>query len=408
MKKIAITVFALALATCGFAQKKNVSNAEAKLYDPVDYAGAKKLIEAAMEDPTTSNQAKTYWVASQVYFGLFSEQGTKKDMNQEYDIDDMSNNLIKAVDAYKKVAELDAMPNEKGQVKPKYAKQITQKLNVGADCLFNTAADNYFKQKYGQAVALWSKYIDLADSPAAEKLNLKSDTTYNQVKSYIIDASVKKNDGEFDAIALKYMEDLKADPKYSRAMYEWSYQAYSKKGDSEKTINTLKEAIKKFPNDNSYFVGSLINYYRENNKDAEALSYLDEAIASNPKETQYYLIKAQIFLRKENFDKAIECSKQAIGIQADNFNANYFCGYSYIRKGETAMDAAGKIKDNTKYKKAKDLALEQFKTAVTYLEKARSIDAKDVDNLNLLKNAYYRLGNGTKYNEIDDQIKKLK
>lgn len=399
MKKIAITVFALALATCGFAQKKNVSNAEAKLYDPVDYAGAKKLIEAAILDSTTANQTKTYWVASQVYYGLYTS---------ENDIEAKSENIIKAVDAYKKVAELDVLPNEKGQVKPKYAKQINSKLQLGADCLYNTGVDSYLQQKYGQAVTLWSKYIELADSPVAEKLNLKSDTTYNQIKSYIIEASVKKNNGDYDATALKYMNELKSDPKYARSMYEWSYQAYEKKGDSQNVISTLKEAIKKFPNDNSYFVGSLINHYRENNMDTEALAYVDEAIAQNPKDVQYYLIKAQIYLRKENFDKAIESSKKAIEVDPNNFNANYFCGFSYIKKGEAAMDVANKIKDNAKFKKAKDLALEQFKNSITFLENARSVNPNDVDNLSLLKTSYYRLGNGTKYNEIDALIKKLK
>lgn len=407
MKKIAMTMCILAMATCGFAQKKNVSAAEGKLYEPTDYNGAKNLIEAAMQDPTTSNQAKTYWIASQVYTKLYEEQDVKMNGQLDYDVNLMTESLIKAVDACNKVAELDVLPNEKGQVKPKYTKQLPSKVDKLSKSLFNAGAVNYQKENYKQAVELWNKYIDMADYPMAQSLNMKKDTLFNLTKYYTIDALAKLNNDNIDATSIKYMNDLKEDPKYSKTMYEWLYSTYSKKGDSDKAVNTLKEAIKKFPEDNSYFIGSLINYYVEQKRDNEALAYADEAIASNPKDAQYYLIKAQVYLQKENFDKAIGVAKEAIAVQPENFNANYYCGYSYIRKAEAAMDAANKIKDNNKYKAAKNMANEQFKNSIQFLEKARAIDPTDESNLQLLKSAYYRIGNGDKYSEIDAEIKNL-
>ena len=80
MKKIVMTAFMLAIATCAFSQKKNVSGAEGKLYEPVDLPGAKNQIELAMADPSTANQAKTYWVAGQVYFKIYEDEAKKKMM----------------------------------------------------------------------------------------------------------------------------------------------------------------------------------------------------------------------------------------------------------------------------------------------------------------------------------------
>ncbi|MBO7606025.1 MAG: hypothetical protein J6T28_00200, partial [Paludibacteraceae bacterium] len=61
MKKITITVFALALSMCGFAQKKLVRSAEGCLYEqPINFDQAIKDIETAMKDPSSSKMAYTY------------------------------------------------------------------------------------------------------------------------------------------------------------------------------------------------------------------------------------------------------------------------------------------------------------------------------------------------------------
>ena len=151
----------------------------------------------------------------------------------------------------------------------------------------------------------------------------------------------------------------------------------------------------------------MINYYLDNKKDAEAIAYVDEAIAKDPKNPQYYLIKAQLFVRQEAFSKAIDMSKKAIELDAENYDANFYCGFSYVKKAEAAMDKANNIKNDAKHKQAKRLAIEEFKKAIPYLEKARSINPKDTSNLNLLRTSYYRAGNGEMYNKIDKELKAL-
>ena len=244
----------------------------------------------------------------------------------------------------------------------------------------------------------------MADYPVMAKSNMKADTLYNEIKYYTVNAASSTESRE--AVALQYMNELKTEPKYSQTMYEWLYSTYQKKGDETNSVAILKEAVNKYPS-NAYFIGSLINYYLDNKKDAEAVAYVDDAISNDPRNVQYYLIKSKLYLQKSDFNKAIEVAKQAIAVEPNNFDANYFCGFAYVKNGERAYDRAGKIKDNKKYNAAVNLAKEQFKSAIPYLEKARSINAKDANNLNLLKTSYYRIGNGAKYSEIDAQLKKI-
>ncbi len=403
MKKIAFTVCALALATFGFAQKKNVSGAEGKLYDPMDLEGARTMIEAAMKDPTTANEAKTYWVAGEVYYKTFESQDVNRQLNKEYSQATIDECLVKAIDAYKKCYELELIPDAKGKVKQKYSKQIPAKVEADAKYLINAGLANYNEKNYAQAVADWTKYIEVADYAFMAKANMKADSFYTEIKYYTVSAATSAKDNK---TAIKYMEQLKKEPKYAQQMYEWLYSTYKEEGNDAKVASTLKEAVDKYPT-NSYFIGSLINYYLDNKKDAEAIAYVDQAIAKDPKNAQYYVIKAQLYVRQENFDQAIAASKQALNVDANNFNANFFCGFSYVKKAEAALDKASSIKDNKKYNAAKTAATEIFKEAIPYLEKARQIDAKDANNLNLLKTCYYRVNNGEKYNQIDKELKSL-
>jgi hypothetical protein len=48
-----------------------------------------------------------------------------------------------------------------------------------------------------------------------------------------------------------------------------------------------------------------------------------------------------------------------------------------------------------------------FKVSLPYFQKAIEINPKDVENLNVLKNLYYRLKMDADYNTIDKKIKEL-
>lgn len=404
MRKIVMTALMLAIATCAFSQKKNVSGAEGKLYEPVDLPGAKAQIELAMADPSTANQAKTYWVAGQVYFKIYEDEFKKKAMNASYDQNIMDENLLKSVDAYIKCADLDVKPNEKGKIKPKYQKEIKSMLKQYTNYLVSDGLENFNKKNYESAVNLWGKYLDMPNVPVMQSENLKADTMYNEIKFYTVHAASSIPSKKQEAI--KFMEELKNDGYKAETMYEWLYEAYKNAGETDKFVKTLQEGIEKFPS-NKFLMGSLINYYLESKKENEALNYLDAAIAKDPQNPQYYLVKGEMFLKQAKFAEAVSICEKATGIDPNSFDAQYYTGFAYIKKAEGMDNAANNIKNQKKYLAEKKKVKAEFGKAVPFLENARKIKPEDVTNLNLLKTAYYRVGNGAKYKEIENVIKKL-
>lgn len=400
MKKYSIAAAMVALSMSTFAQKANLKATDNALYEPMDLAEARKNIEPAMTHPETSNQAKTFNLAGKTYVLSYKEiaGGSNKE--------DIKNYLLKATDAYFKAWDLDQQPNEKGKVKPAYTKEIKSKLTQLQEYLIGEGNNCYTSQDYKGAVALWTKYMEIPNSPAMA--GTPKDSIYNDIYFFAINAALLDEDLKKKE-AITMMEDFKnVDHKDASKMYDWLYQTYLETGDTTKAINTLKEGISKNP-DNKFLFGSLINYYISSNKVDEAVKYLDEAIAKNPKEIQYHVVKGNSLMKAKEYDKSISAFNSALAIDANNFEAHSGIGAVYMMKGQDLYNEAGKIpvKQKAKYDAAVKTAKAEFEKAVGPLEKAHTIDPKNFNNLQMLRSAYMQLNQGAKADAIQKEISNL-
>jgi len=418
MKKRIFLVAMLAVALSGFAQKRNVSRAEDKLYEPTEsnLRSAQVDIEAAMKDPTTSEEAKTYYVAGKVYYKFYEEEERKcldakekerlgMTVTQRCSQEVKDNYLVKAIDAFAKAALLDELPNEKGKVNLKYSKEIKKNLEQYSQYLIREGINNYSENEFKKAVALWAKYFEMPSYPILKTSGLDKDSTYNQIKYYAVLAA--RNIPELKQQTIQYMEDLKKARYEELPMFQWLYEEYSAAGDTAKFVKTLQEGLRRFPTD-KFMTGNLINYYIYSNKVNEAIAYLDDAIKSDPKNSQYYAVKGNLLLNsKKDYDAAIAEYNKAKDLDPSNALALAGLGLIYVTKAEEISNNANDISDNKKYNAEMQRAKAEFEKALPFLEKARTLKADDVDNLRVLSAAYLRLNRGSDYDRINAEIKAL-
>ena len=408
MKKIAITVFAMALTMSGFAQKKLVRSAEGYLYEqPFNSAAAVKDIETAMKDPSSSNLAYTYDVAGQIYFKIYEAEAQKREVKMAYDQNLMSENLMKSIDAYLKCGELDQLPDEKGKVKPKYTKNVKKNVSTYSTYLLLEAQQHQNKNEIDKAFDLLSKYLSLPSNSIMkdEGIEKNKEINFNDVKFLAVNLAAQ--DEKKRPTMIKYMEELKKESYKEETMYEWLCDAYKKDQQNDKMIATINEGLKKYPS-NKYLMGNLINYYLENNKKDDAIKYLDEAIAKDPNNPQYYIFKGRMLLKDEKFDDAIKTFSKAVELTPNEFDAQFECGLAYEKKGEKIINDANSIKDIKKYNAERSKGTAELKKSLTYFEKARSINEEDVMNLQFLRSVYYKLGMNDKYKEVDKKYEEVK
>lgn len=394
----------LSLAASGFSQKSNVRKAENALVDPVDLASAKSNIEAAMQNPETSKWEKTYYVAGNVYYKFYESEETKRLKQESYSQAVKDENLVKAIDAYAKAGEYGMQPDEKGKVKPKYQKEVKRNLEQYGKYLINEGLASYNAKDYKQAAKLWTKYLEVPTYPVMAGVGMEKDTLYNEIKYYVVDAASRVP--ELKPLAIKSMEELRDAGYKEESMYEWLAGEYKDAKQMDKYVANLQNGMKKFPK-NQFLMGSLINYYIESKKESEAVAYLDEAVKNDPKNAQYLSVKGNLLMNMKKFDDAITAFNQAAAVDPNNASAYSGLGIVYVTKGEDINEKADDIKDPKKYKAERARAKAEFEKAIPYLQKARALDPKDLNNLRVLRAAYLRVDNGVEYKKIDAEVKAL-
>ena len=147
--------------------------------------------------------------------------------------------------------------------------------------------------------------------------------------------------------------------------------------------------MKRFPN-YFFYLGNLISYYVFSGQRDKGLLFLDEAIAREPNNAQYYYVKGTIKEEEGNaveaaqmFEKAIELNKEA----ADYWIARGRLYYNHAiqLESESLSTRDNKLADEIMLK-----AKEEFKKSLSYFEKGAELNPQDFDNLKTLRSLYYR------------------
>lgn len=314
MKRVLFSMVLLLVASFTFAQEKNVKEAKsiANGVNP-DFAKAEELINQALTNPETKDNAETWDVA-----GLIQRKRSEKEMEnaylrKPYDTLQVYNSALNMCKFYFKCDELAQIPNEKGKIKNKYRKSNSATILAERGNLINGGIQffNLASQKEGdaanednkKALDFFATYIDIAINPMFEKENLlQTDTVLPQIAYYASLAAAKMED--YPSI-LKYAPYAQDDKEVGKYAMEFISTALKAEGDTVKWIASLKEGIQKYP-EHSFFFGHLIDYYSNNNKYDEAMQFADDMLA---------VVRAQQMSELENrIDSLLNGKKATVGI----------------------------------------------------------------------------------------------
>ena len=144
MKKVLFTAALLLVAGFTFAQEKSVKEAKkmASAVQP-DFAKAEELINQALTNPETKDQAETWNVA-----GFIQKRRSEKEMEnaylrKPYDTLQVYNSALNMCQYYFKCDELAQIPNEKGKIKNKYRKANSSAILAERGNLINGGIQYY-------------------------------------------------------------------------------------------------------------------------------------------------------------------------------------------------------------------------------------------------------------------------
>ncbi len=415
MKKI-ITLVALCLiASFGYAQKSNVNKAKTKAgnVESPDIPGAIEAINAALVDPSTAGQALTLHTAGYVYEQKCeADRASAQKAGTQADAILIGASALKAYDYYMQAYEVDQQPNAKGKIAPKFEGRIKESILKFYNRYYfvNLGANLYNGQQYTEAIKAFDTHLNIINLPfiAGTKECPVVDSIYHQVEYF--SAICTQLSGDENGAIAKY-EKIKNNGYEESRIYQFLYNLYVSRKDTVNYLRVLEDGKKRFPNE-FFYLGTLINYYLDNNQRQKASDALEEAIQQDPTNPKYYSTKGDLLFDAKQIDEAMRYYDKAIEMAPESSDAWFNKGRALNNVAFSMDQRINYISDQKMYNEEKKRVNAKFKEAMSCLEKAKELNDENEDALKLLRSLYFRFSTNDKsfekkYNELNKHMELL-
>ncbi|MDY9918898.1 MAG: hypothetical protein U2P89_08520 [Proteiniphilum sp.] len=403
MKRILfLTMIAILSTGSILAQKSAVRDAKRALGRD-DLKEARTLIQQASTNPETAADPETWKVMGDIGNKTFDNERTKTMLNQDANEKVMYDGLMESYKPYLKADSLGELPDEKGRVRNRVRKDISNILRANHPFYINGGVYYNEQSNYAKAADFFEVYWDIPTLPmfADQKDAFVLDSTYQIIKYYAIISAISADQNE-RAIAM--LERAAKEPFIENSaykesdIYELLASQYERVGDSAKFIETLNLGAQKFP-DSKYFVPNLINVFIRSGQSDKAMEYLDQAIANDPANScDLNSVKGALFAEKGDYAAAEAEYKKALAQDPNCERALENLARNYIIQAQELKEVTATMSSRQQQVENDKKTVELYQQALPLLEKmeqvikARNASQQEINGvLMLLRNAYYNL-----------------
>lgn len=337
MKKFMSLALCLAAIGSMNAQKATVDAANKLAGKPDKITEARNLIKEALQNPETANDARTYYVGGKVEMDAFDKNTAALMINPNAGIDvlAMGEELLNAYNNWMKAMELDQLPNEKGQVKPRFTKEIKGKIAGHANDFSKSGADFYNAQRYyPEAYTLFMvtgdlpQYgVNMADTTAAMYYD------YAGISAFL----AEKFDAAADAFHKSRLAGSNNPDTYINEINAWRRVS---EADSARTAEADQHiwegahaGFEKFGMENSTFLIHLVNESINKGQKDEAIAIIKDAMAKYPDSADAPGILGNTYERLGDMENADLYYRQAIANSNVSPNVLYSAATFLYRMG---------------------------------------------------------------------------
>lgn len=420
MRKFFILSLITAFSFVACAQKGVVKDARRSLKSD-DLNEARTLVKEALENEETANDPEVWKLAGDIGDKAFDNERTKEMLGQSANADAMYKGLMESYAPYLKADSLAELPDSKGRVRNRVRKDIASTLKANHPFFINGGIHFNEKQDFNQASDFFEIYwnIPTLDMFEDDKDDFLLDSTYQTIKYYAIITSIQAADHER---ALKLIKRATDEPFVENSayqesdLYELMASEYIQLGDTLSYLETLNVGADKFP-ENKYFIPNLINEFIRKGDSEKAMIYLDQAIKNDPSNAcDLNSVKAALYAEKGDFDNAEAEYHKALAQDPGCERAMEGLAVNYILQAQTLKDSSAQETDRKIQAESDKKTIEFYQLSLPHLEKfTESLKARDAEKslitsaLIKLQNVYYNLSNlgidkSKELDEVEEQL----
>jgi Flp pilus assembly protein TadD len=327
--------------------------------------GIKCTDEAAVNE-STSGKWKTWLYRGELYTLVFMDSTLKKQYG---------NAGFEAIKAFKKLHEINDPKFKDWDEAFKYLVPLATKT-------FNEGVDQFQGKNYAQAYQYFYAIKDINGVLQAKGKEVNIDLAV-ALKNAAIAA---ENAGDKEGAAKVYKDWLALKPE---AVAYGAYAALLRRnGSKEEAVKVMDEGLTKFPNDANLLVEK-INIYLEAAQYPEALTYVNNLLAVEPKNDGAMFIKGLAYEKIGNEDSVVFYYLKSAELNPKNVKPWNNLGALYVNKANALVEQMNKLgntsADTKKYEELKLERKELYKKAKPYLEKAKELEPDDAQIVRTLK-----------------------
>ncbi|MCQ2066532.1 MAG: hypothetical protein MJY65_02595 [Bacteroidaceae bacterium] len=384
-----------------------VKDAKEQLGDGGEVRRAKSLIEQALSNEYSKNNAETWNVAGDVYQKLYLTENYKTTMNQPCDTVAMYDYLVKMYDCYNHCDSLQQIPDAKGKTYTTCRDKNGAYLDNNRTNLINGGIFYFNRRRdYAKAFEIFSKYYEVSEMPMLKKYTEQDENYQMYAKQFAYYPTLAAVQMEDYNKVLKFVDLGIEDEENGETCYQFKCMAYENLGDTAKWIDCLKEGITRYPTKDFYYL-RLLGYYDSNDNMAAMESFVNEMLEVAPEKAYNHYVKGYIRQNQKNYVDAIEAYKVAIEKDPNLQEAYINMGLCYIFEANNYMESQSDVKFNSPaYKKVLDTEKTYYQEALPIFEKVREMAPDEVKKWGLqLYSIYYKLNMSSELNKIETVLK---
>lgn len=388
------------LGLSAVAQPQVLKDAERAMKDKSPMKKVVEIITPAFTNPETESLAQTWYIPGKAAYNEFDNLFSLKAFNKlpENGEATMGTNLIEGYKYMMKALPLDSVADAKGKIKTKYSKDIINTIAGHYNDYNNSAVELWNLTDYKGAYDAWGIYLAMSENPTKFKgITVPHDTilaeiTYNQ-------ALAAWQAKDFQASLDCFMK-AKGKGYTKKNIYDYAISVANELNDTATIIALAKEALPLYGSESPVYIQFIINDYLQKQDYTNARNAINEAIANDPDNAEYYVVLGVIYDNEGNRPEAQNAYKKALSINPESEFANYYLGKSYCDDAYAASDNAPSNPDeiNSHFN---NVIKPLFEQAIVYLVKANEINPDNLDVVNYLKNAYYNINDEAKLKQLE-------
>lgn len=191
-----------------------------------------------------------------------------------------------------------------------------------------------------------------------------------------------------------------------KQLFDYAISVAYNKQDPDLMAHYAELAYPIFGNEDSKYIGYVINAKIKHEQYAEAQDMLEKYIRESPDNGQLYYVLGILYDSRNQFDKARDNYAKAVELDPKNAQALLQLGRQMRNQAYTLDDEASKKSTDEYNQMRKDTINPLFLKAAPYLEDAYKIDPDNAhDALNFLRNIYYNVGDAENLQRIENELK---